>query len=51
MTALQDWLSLRPVDHSVLRGVVCRPLRSVLNTVPRRERPEFTMMGPGAERC
>src|ERR1700712_5073196 len=28
MTALQDWLSFRPVDQSVVRDMVCRPFRT-----------------------
>ena len=30
MTALQDWLSFRPVDQSAISEMVCRPLRAVL---------------------
>lgn len=51
MTALQDWLSFRPVDHSAIRQMVCRPLRAVLSTTDSRERVEFKSMGPGVERC
>jgi hypothetical protein len=50
MTALQDWLSFRPVDQSAIREMVCRPLRAVLSA-PEAERTEFRVMGPGIERC
>ena len=36
MTALQDWLSFRPVEEGIkdgLREVVFRPLRAVLSVV------------------
>ncbi|WP_319445014.1 MULTISPECIES: hypothetical protein [unclassified Mycobacterium] len=51
MTALQDWLSFRPVDQSAIREFVFRPLRAVLSTQNPGERVEFTSMGPGVERC
>ena len=31
MTALQDWLSFRPVDQSAIIDMVFRPLRAVLS--------------------
>jgi hypothetical protein len=51
MTALQDWLSFRPVDQSTIRHMVCRPLRAVLNTPDADERAEFKLISPGVERC
>lgn len=51
MTALQDWLSFRPVDHNAIREMVCRPFRSVLSAADAAERTEFRVMGPGVERC
>lgn len=51
MTALQDWLSFRPVDQSAIRELVCRPLRAVRNAQNRPKPTEFTVMGPGVERC
>jgi hypothetical protein len=51
VTALQDWLSFRPVDQNALRELVCRPLRAVLGTSDTRERNEFKVMGAGVERC
>jgi hypothetical protein len=50
MTAMQDWLSLRPVDHTI-RHMVCRPLRAVLNTTDAEERSEPKLISPGVERC
>jgi hypothetical protein len=51
MTALQDWLSIRPVDQSAIREMVCRPLRAVLSTSSTTRRPEFRLQTPGIERC
>lgn len=51
MTALQDWLSLRPVDQSMVREMVCRPLRAVLSTPDAEERAGLKLMSPGVERC
>ena len=51
MTALQDWLSLRPVDQSAIKHMVCRPLRAVLSTPAAEERAEFKLISPGVERC
>lgn len=51
MTALQDWLSLRPVEHSAIGQMVFRPLRAVLNSTDVDERAEFKLIDPGVERC
>jgi hypothetical protein len=51
VTALQDWLSYRPVDHNAIRAMVCRPFRAVLSTPNPRECVEFKPMGAGVERC
>jgi hypothetical protein len=63
MTALQDWLSFRPVEEGIrdgLREVVFRPLRAVLSVVEdfegsHDEVPDFrgnvVWMRPGLERC
>ena len=51
MTALQDWLSFRPVDQNAIKELVCRPLRAVLSTPDSRARDEFKTMGAGVERC
>lgn len=51
MTALQDWLSLRPVDQSTIRDMVCRPLRAVLRTPDVEDSAEIKLISPGIERC
>jgi hypothetical protein len=63
MTALQDWLSFRPVEEGFkdgLREVVFRPLRAVLSVVEdfdaaHGNAPDFrgnvVWMRPGLERC
>ncbi|WP_161600610.1 hypothetical protein [Mycolicibacterium hodleri] len=51
MTALQDWLSFRPVDQSTFMDVVCRPLRAVLSVPNVEERLELKLINPGVERC
>ncbi|HYO01606.1 MAG TPA: hypothetical protein VET27_06825 [Mycobacterium sp.] len=51
MTALQDWLSFRPVDQSTIMDMVCRPLRAVLSTPDVERRSELKLMNPGVERC
>ncbi len=51
MTALQDWLSFRPADQSVIRDMVCRPLRAVLSSPEVEQRTELTLISPGVERC
>jgi hypothetical protein len=51
MTALQDWLSFRPVDQSTIIEMVCRPLRAVMSTPDVEGRPELKLISPGVERC
>jgi oligoribonuclease (3'-5' exoribonuclease) len=51
MTALQDWLSFRPVDQSTIKNMVFRPLRAVLSTPDVEERHELKLISPGVERC
>jgi oligoribonuclease (3'-5' exoribonuclease) len=52
MTALQDWLSYRPVDQSAIREMVCRPFRAVLGTPDVVEEcEELKLLTPGIERC
>jgi hypothetical protein len=52
MTALQDWLSFRPVDQSAIREMVCRPFRAVLSTIDGAEEgEELKLLTPGVERC
>jgi hypothetical protein len=53
MTALQDWLSFRPVDP--IMEMVCRPFRAALGTVDvadlADEGEELKLLTPGVERC
>jgi hypothetical protein len=51
MTALQDWLSFRPVDQSTIKEMVFRPLRAVLNTPDATECADPKVLQPGIERC
>lgn len=51
MTALQAWLSFRPVDHHTIRQIVCRPLRLVLSTPQDQGRGDRKLISPGVERC
>jgi hypothetical protein len=50
MTALQDWLSNRPVDPRNIKALICDAVRG-LATDERERRPEPTVMGRGLERC
>jgi hypothetical protein len=54
MTALQDWLSIRPADQNFIKAV-CRPLLSVLTTTPDDaapiDRASVTLLTRGVERC
>lgn len=59
MTALQDWLSFRPVEEGI-KDMVFRPLRAVLSVVEdledvRNVQPglpdNVVLMRPGQERC
>jgi hypothetical protein len=51
MTALQDWLSFRPVDQSAIKEMVFWPLRAVLSTPDATEGTEIKLLQPGLERC
>jgi hypothetical protein len=51
MTALQDWLSFRPVDQSAIKEMVFWPLRAVLSTPEAAESTELKVLQPGLERC
>ena len=50
MTALQDWLSIRPVDPKGLKAFICDTFRSLTaeETAPIAE---HTLIRPGIERC
>lgn len=50
MTALQDWLSIRPVDPRGLKAVICDALRSLTADEPAKvEGPQ--LIRRGVERC
>jgi hypothetical protein len=51
MTALQDWLSFRPVDQSAIKEMVCRPLRAGLSTPEASADTDLKLLQPGIERC
>ncbi|MFG1933616.1 hypothetical protein ACGFK1_23660 [Mycobacterium sp. NPDC048908] len=50
MTALQDWLSTRPVDPKSLKGIVCDVLRN-LTTDEQAKTQEPQLIRRGVERC
>jgi hypothetical protein len=50
MTALQDWLSDRPMDPRSIKALICDAIR-VFSTDEPQSVPEPTLMGPGLERC
>ena len=50
MTALQDWLTSRPVDPKSLKGFICDALRSLTAEEPVKI-AEPALIRPGVERC
>jgi hypothetical protein len=50
VTALQDWLSTRPVDPKGLKGFICDALRSLTAEEPVKV-AEPALIRPGVERC
>jgi hypothetical protein len=50
VTALQDWLSIRPVDPRSLKAVICEALRSLTADEPAKVQ-EPQLIRPGVERC
>lgn len=50
MTALQDWLSNRPMDPRNIRAMICDAIRG-LSTDEPESLSEPTLMGRGLERC
>ncbi|HXO49830.1 MAG TPA: hypothetical protein VN888_02130 [Mycobacterium sp.] len=50
MTALQDWLSTRPVDPKGLKSFICEALRSLTAEEPAKVQ-EPQLIQPGVERC
>ena len=50
MTALQDWLSTRPVDPKGLKAFICDAFRS-LTAEESANVEEPQLIQPGIERC
>ncbi|HYJ56088.1 MAG TPA: hypothetical protein VEX40_11350 [Mycobacterium sp.] len=50
MTALQDWLSISPVDPRSIKAVICDAWRG-LTTDESEPIEEPQLMGRGLERC
>jgi hypothetical protein len=52
MTALQDWLTFRPVDQSAIIEMVRRPFRAALGSFDAPDQCEdMKLLTPGVERC
>jgi hypothetical protein len=50
VTALQDWLSTRPVDPKSLKTIICDAWRGLTAEEPAKtEEPQ--LIRPGVERC
>jgi len=50
VTALQDWLSTRPVDPKGLKALICDALRGLAPEEPAEvQGPQ--LIRPGVERC
>jgi hypothetical protein len=50
VTALQDWLSIRPVDPKGLKTFICDALRGLTAEEPAKV-TEPQLIRPGIERC
>jgi hypothetical protein len=50
VTALQDWLSIRPVDPRGLKAIICDALRRLTGDEPAKVQ-EPQLIRPGVERC
>ena len=50
MTALQDWLSNRPLDPNAFKAFVCGALRSLTADEPAKVE-EYRLLRKGVERC
>jgi hypothetical protein len=50
VTALQDWLSIRPVDPKSLKAFIRDALRNLTGDQPAKV-PEPQLIRPGIERC
>ncbi|WP_197416101.1 hypothetical protein [Mycobacterium sp. GA-1199] len=53
MTALQDWLSYRPMHPRTLKALICGPFRAqAVDQQGNRVKPaEPALLRPGLERC
>ena len=50
MTALQDWLSIRPVDPKSLKALICDTFRNLTAEEPAKVQ-EPPLIQRGIERC
>jgi hypothetical protein len=50
VTALQDWLSIRPVDPKGLKAIICDAFRGLTAEEPATV-AEPQLIRPGIERC
>lgn len=50
MTALQDWLSDRPIDPRIIKTLIRDAIKGFSGDEPQSQ-PEPTLMGRGMERC
>jgi hypothetical protein len=50
VTALQDWLSIRPVETKGLKAFICDAYRSLTADEPATVQ-EPALIRPGVERC
>lgn len=51
MTALQDWLSYRPIDSRTLKALICGTLRRQPAEEEDAPPREPALLRPGLERC
>lgn len=50
MTALQDWLSDRPMDPRSIKALICDAIKG-FSADETQSLPEPALMGRGLERC
>lgn len=51
MTALQDWLSYRPLDPQTLKALICDTFRRQPAEEEAARPAEPALLRPGLERC
>jgi hypothetical protein len=51
VTALQDWLSTRPVDPKGLKAFICDALRNLTADEPAKTDEPQLILRKGVERC